>query len=90
MMLESKLERYLTKKVKSKGGLSFKWTSPGVRGVPDRIIIFGGEVIFVELKTETGRLSKLQEYMVKTLQQNGCQVRVLYGRKEVDEFLEDY
>lgn len=89
-MLENKLEQYLSKRVKDKGGLSFKWASPGVRGVPDRIIIFDGRVIFVELKTETGRLSKLQEYMISKLCQHGCQVKILHGRKEVDEFLKDY
>jgi len=55
MKLESEkdTERYLVEQVEKIGGLCRKYTSPGVRGVPDRICFFPeGHVYFVELKSE--------------------------------------
>ena len=72
------------------GGACFKWTSPGTDGVPDRIVILpDGRVIFVELKTETGRLSPVQEYQIRRLQHLHQTVRVLYGAEGVRQFLRD-
>lgn len=53
-MIESKIEAYLVKRCKEIGALCDKFTSPQRRGVPDRIITFGGRVLFVELKA-TGK-----------------------------------
>lgn len=87
-MKESQLEQYLKREVDKLGGLSFKWVSPSLRGVPDRIVILpNGSVEFVELKTETGRLSKLQEYIISQLRNHNCNVHVLYGKGDIDEFL---
>lgn len=72
------------------GGACFKWTSPGTDGVPDRIVILpDGRVIFVELKTETGRLSPVQEYQIRRLEKLHQTVRVLHGADEVKEFLQE-
>ena len=60
-MKESQIERRLVEGVKRLGGMCLKFVSPGTLGVPDRIIITAkGRVIFVELQTETGRLTKSQ------------------------------
>ena len=62
-MRESSIESYLVRKVKERGGLCYKFVSPGNPGVPDRIIITpAGETIYVELKTETGRLARIQKW----------------------------
>lgn len=53
-MIESKIEAYLVKRCKEVGALCDKFTSPQRRAVPDRIITFGGRVLFVELKA-TGK-----------------------------------
>ena len=56
-MLEREIERKAGERVKAAGGLWLKWVSPGMAGVPDRILIApGGRVVFVELKQERGRL----------------------------------
>lgn len=89
-MLEKDIEARLVRGVKKLGGVCFKFVSPGNVGVPDRIAIFpGGRVIFIELKTETGRLSRAQEWKIKTMRGVGADVRVLYGPLEVSEFLEE-
>lgn len=84
-MTEKALEKLFVRRVKELGGITFKFTSPGNVGVPDRIVITPkGRVWFVELKTKTGRLSKMQKYQLERLRRQNCNVVVLYGRDEVD------
>ena len=89
-MLEREIEKILVAGVKKLGGRAYKWTSPGNDGVPDRIVILPGKSpVFVELKTESGRLSSLQHVQCKRLKELGQDVRVLYGEKAVRDFLEE-
>lgn len=89
-MLEKNIERHLVDGVKKLGGLCLKFVSPSTPGVPDRIIITkNGKVIFVELKSEKGRLAKLQEYIIKQMMQRGTDVRVIKGLDAVKELLEE-
>ena len=82
---ENSIERYLRRQHKC---LIYKWTSPGVRGVPDDIAIWpGGRIDFLELKTETGKLSKLQVYQLNRLTDQGCRCYVLSGKTDVDLYL---
>ena len=49
-MLERDIEKYLGLRVKSMGGISYKFVSPGRVGVPDRIVVLpGSRLVFVEL-----------------------------------------
>lgn len=87
-MKESQIERRLVEGVKRLGGMCLKFVSPGTLGVPDRIIITAkGRIIFVELKTETGRLAKIQRYTIGEMQKRGADVRVVKGIDEVKELL---
>lgn len=89
-MLESAIERRLVQGVKNAGGLALKFTSPGRAGVPDRLIILpGGRMIFVELKTEKGVLTPLQIETHNQLRAYGCDVRVLYGKQYVEGFIRE-
>ena len=89
-MKESYIEGYLVRKVKEQGGLCYKFTSPGNPGVPDRLIITpGGRVIFVELKTDVGRLAKIQKWQRGEMEKRGADCRVLYGMDAVKEFLKE-
>lgn len=88
-MRESAIEALLVRSVHQAGGRCYKWVSPGNSGVPDRIVFLpGGKVIFIELKTETGRTSALQDYHIATLRALGQAVRVLRGRREVELFIQ--
>ena len=83
-MLESEIEKKAGELVKRRGGLWLKWVSPGMPGVPDRILISpAGKIVFVELKQDRGRLSNIQRWMRDRLRVHGCDVRVAHGLQEV-------
>jgi len=89
-MLEQEIEKFLVREVKKLGGISFKFISPGNAGVPDRIVILPiGKVIFVELKTDKGKLTKLQEVQIKKISDLGADARVLRGIEGVKEFINE-
>lgn len=86
---EADIEKKLVREVKKLGGRAYKWVSPGNDGVPDRIVVMpGGQITFVELKTKKGRLSKLQERQIRTLTELGCCPTVIKGMEELDRFLD--
>ena len=89
-MKESEIERVLVEEVKRLGGRAYKWTSPGNDGVPDRIVFLPDtRVIFVELKTDTGRLSPLQKIQIDRLKKLGQWVEVVKGIQGVKMFFQD-
>ena len=61
-MIESTVEKRLCKKVKNElHGWALKFISPGLSGVPDRIVLLpGGRIYFVELKAPGREMRKLQ------------------------------
>jgi hypothetical protein len=68
-MTESQLEQKCVAHAKKHGMLSYKFSSPAHRGVPDRIFIAKGRVFFVEFK-RPGTLKKKKPKKGKpTLQQ---------------------
>jgi len=65
---ESQIESKVVKKAKELGFLTYKFSSPSNRGVPDRIFITShGEVFFIEFKSEKGKLTKLQKKVIKDM-----------------------
>lgn len=89
-MRESALEARLVREVKKRGGLCYKFVSPGAVGVPDRIVILpGGRVVFAELKADTGSPSECQKWQIRELRKRGADVRVLKGLDQVLEFLKE-
>ena len=89
-MREKEIEKILVLEVKKLGGRAYKWISPGNDGVPDRIVIFPGrQPVFVELKTDTGRLTALQKVQIDRLRSLGQDSRVVRGAAGVKAFLEE-
>lgn len=87
---ETDVEQYLTDEVKKRGGLSYKFTSPGQIGVPDRIIILNGKTAFVELKRpKGGRFSKLQKWQIEQMRQAGALVYTAKNKEEVNRIMEE-
>lgn len=89
-MRERTIEAWIRKKIEARGGVFLKFTSPGRTGVPDRIAIFpDGRLVFVELKTETGKLTKVQAYVCKQLIDLKQTVCIVHGMNGAKQFLED-
>ena len=86
---ENKVEAYLDAEVKKLGGLTRKWVCPSHCGVPDRIVLIKRVTMFVEVKTDDGRLSPMQEREIDRLTSMGARVRVIYGYQGVDELIEE-
>lgn len=89
-MKESAIEARLVRLVRSRGGLCFKFVSPGNPGVPDRIVITPeGRTVYVELKTEAGRLAAIQKWQHAEMRKRGAEVRTLKGLDQVLAFVEE-
>ena len=88
-MRERDLEKKLVDGVRKTGGRAYKFVSPGNDGVPDRIVVLYGRIIFVELKTLAGKLTRLQSSQITRLRILGQDVRVLYGETAVEDFVEE-
>jgi len=76
-MRERDIENALIKRVKKLGGLCEKFTSPGRRSVPDRLVIFPDRIIFVELKAPGKKPTELQKRDHDRRKALGCDVRVI-------------
>ena len=89
-MGEAEIEKLLVREVKKLGGIAYKWISPGNDGVPDRIVIFPGKKpVFVELKTDKGKLTALQKVQLGRLEKLGQEVSVIYGIVGVSQFFKE-
>ena len=89
-MTEAQIEQRLGKMVRERGGLYYKFVSPGNDGVPDRIVITqNGKVIFVELKTETGKLSDKQKAQIEKLGNHNADTRIVKGMQSAIEFVKE-
>ena len=88
-MLEKDIEAAMGRALKARGALWLQFVSPGCAAVPDRICITAeGRVVFVELKTITGRLTPLQEQRIKELRKHHAEVEVVYGMEQAMAFVE--
>jgi len=86
-MRESLIEKRLCKRVKEFGGLCEKFTSPGKRSVPDRLITLpGGAIVFVELKRPGSKPTPLQAKDHDRRRALGCDVRVIDSLEGADAF----
>lgn len=87
-MREKTIEEYLTWAVEVAGGVTFKFRSLSNRGVADRIVCMpDGQTWFVELKTDSGRLSPLQKVFASLMVRLKQRYVVLWSMEQVDAFI---
>ena len=86
-MRESEVERHFKWAVERMGGCTYKFTSPGRKGVADRIACLpDGSTWFVELKTKGGRLSELQKIFMSDMALMNQHYACLWTKEQVDEW----
>ena len=89
-MLESMVERKLVTEVKKRGGLAVKFVSPGLDGVPDRLVLFaGGRLAFVELKAPGKKMRPLQIKRANMLRALGFKVYCIDDAKMIGGVLDE-
>lgn len=87
-MKEKIVENHFIWAVERIGGKTYKFTSPGRKGVADRIACLpDGSTWFVELKTKGGRLSALQKMFMSDMALLNQRYACLWTTEQVDEFI---
>lgn len=84
--LERVSETAVCKRVRGAGGLCVKF---GQNGYPDRVVICGGRVVFVEFKRPGEHLRAEQRYIVDVMRRQGADVRVVAGKKAAEELCDE-
>ena len=86
---EKAIERKLGAEVKKLGGWTVKMLSGLITGLPDRLVLLpGGRVYFVELKSTGKKPTKIQSVIHEKLRGLGFKVFVVDSTEELTEFLE--
>ncbi len=79
-MTEQQIQSKRIKELEAEGYYVLKLIKTNKNGIPDIIAIPpNSNVIFSEVKTPTGRLSKLQEFRLKELEKYGFKTEVYRG-----------
>jgi len=87
---EKYIEQKLVKAVKELGGIAPKFVSPGIDGVPDRIVLLPmGRVAFVELKAPGKKMRPLQVRRKGQLEALGFLVYCIDGIEQIDGVLNE-
>lgn len=89
-MREKSIESKLAAEVRKHGGLAPKFVSPGLDGVPDRLILLpGGKAAFAELKAPGKTLRPLQAVRKRQLEKLGFRVFVIESTEQIGGVLDE-
>lgn len=79
-MTEQQIQSKRIKQLEDEGYYVIKLVKTNKNGIPDIIAIpKDSGVLFSEVKTPKGKVSKLQEYRLKELKQHGCRTEIYRG-----------
>lgn len=89
-MSERELEKMFRLAVKAAGGCAYKFVSPGMSGVPDRLVVLPDNCIgFVELKAPGKKSRPEQCYQQCRLENMGCYVAVLDDPDMIEQIIRE-
>ena len=89
-MRENKIEAKLKQMVEKQGGIAPKFVSPGLSGMPDRLVLLpGGHMAFVEVKAPGKVPRPLQEARHRMLRKLGFKVYVLDDVGQIGGILDE-
>lgn len=96
-MREKRIEQRLVRNAEARGGRAFKWVSPGVSGVPDRLVllpippehraVINRYVRIIETKAPGKELRPLQRRIACILEAMGYNVNVVDSYERADEVM---
>ena len=90
MSAEKTIEQKLVRAVKLIGGMAPKFVSPGLDGVPDRIVLLpGAKLAFVELKADGKKLRPLQVKRKRQLEALGFLVYCVNSTEQIGGILDE-
>jgi hypothetical protein len=85
-MRESLIETRLTTLAAKHKLICWKWSSSR-RGVPDRVMIARGKVVFVELKATNQKITLQQAHVHRLMQDQAAEVVVVDSLEAVDALI---
>ena len=89
-MRERQIEQKLVKAVRDAGGICPKWISPGMDGVPDRMVLLPhGRIGFVEVKAPGKVPRPLQVARHRLLKRLGFKVFTLDAPEQIGGILDE-
>ena len=79
-MTEQQIQKKRIDQLEAEGYFVIKLTVTNKNGIPDILAIApGADVLFCEVKTPKGVLSKIQEYRIKELERHGIRTEIYRG-----------
>ncbi len=89
-MREKAIEKKLVMAAKRRGGMAVKFTSPGMNGMPDRLVLLpDGRMGFVELKAPQKKPRLVQELRMRQLRRLGFYAVVIDGVDQIGGVLDE-
>ncbi len=89
-MREKAIEKKLVMAAKRRGGMAVKFTSPGMNGMPDRLVLLpDGRMGFVELKAPQKKPRLAQELRMRQLRRLGFYAVVIDGVDQIGGVLDE-
>jgi hypothetical protein len=87
---EKEIETALVRAVKARGGLAIKFVSPGLNGVPDRLILMpGGCIAFIELKAPGRKMRPIQLKRAGQIEALGFRVFCIDSKDQIGGVIDD-
>ncbi|MGK2309281.1 VRR-NUC domain-containing protein [Cutibacterium sp. V970] len=87
-MNEHHIEQALKTAVEADGGLCWKLVCPGTTGVPDRLCLMGGQIVFVEVKAPGKKPRPIQRRRMDQLAAHGFKTFVVDSIDGIREVLD--
>jgi hypothetical protein len=85
--LESSLERRYSKLLQQAGWWGTKLINTSTPGIPDRLFIKSGRVVFIEFKLPGEKPRPLQDYVHQKIQEQGIEVVVASSKEDIEHLL---
>ena len=85
-MKESEIQSKIRDKLTKSGWLVIKLEKTSWNGIPDLMCIRRGNVIFLEVKTESNVVAPLQQHRIETLNKLGFFSRVVRSLEDIEVF----